>query len=210
LFFLRQWEFCSKKKEDYSSFLNLYTPVNNDCVVIPYADGLDYLQAVGRGVYERIISGAKEFLYIMTPYFVIDDGLSELLINQALSGVDVRIILPDIPDKTYVYGVSRNNAEKLVDYGVKVYTLSGAFVHSKVIMSENCASVGSVNMDLRSFYQQFECGVYSNDSYFLSQVKSDFDDSFVKSKLITENDRRRNNIFNRIKAGAMQVFAPFM
>ena len=210
LFFLRQWEFCSKKKEDYSVFLNLFTPVDSDCAVIPYADGLDYLQAVGRGVYERIISGAKDFLYIMTPYFVIDDGLSELLINQALSGVDVRIILPDIPDKTYVYSVSRNNAEKLVDYGVKVYTLSGAFVHSKVVMSENCASVGSVNMDLRSFYQQFECGVYSNDSDFLAQVKSDFDDCFVKGKLITEKDRHRNNIFNRIKAGAMQVFAPFM
>lgn len=210
LFFLRQWEFCLKKKEDYSQFLNLFLPITNNNVVIPYADGLDYLHAVGRGVYERIISGAKEFLYIMTPYFIIDDGLSDLLINQALSGVDVRIVLPEIPDKNFVYGVSRNNAEKLIDYGVKVFVMTGAFVHAKVVMSENCSVVGSTNFDLRSFYQQFECGVYCDEQEFMQQVKSDFEQTFSKSKLLTQEDKRRNNVLNRIKVGAMQVFAPFM
>ena len=157
--------------------MNKYETIKNKSVVVPYADGFDYEHAVGRGVYENIISGATEFVFIMTPYFIIDDGFSNLLINKALSGVDVRIVLPEIPDKTYVYSVTRNNAEKLIDYGVKIYTMNNSFVHAKVVMSEHSVAIGSVNLDLRSFYQQFECGVYSNDKDFSFSVKQDFENA---------------------------------
>lgn len=210
LFFLRQWEFVSGVREDYSVYLNKFTPQVSDGVVIPYVDGIDYSYTVGRGVYENIIAGAQEFIYIMSPYFVVDDGFLNLLINKALSGVDVRIVLPDIPDKTYVYGLTRSNAEKLIDYGVKVYTMSNSFVHAKVVMSENCVALGSVNIDLRSFHQQFECGVYTNLQKFRERVKNDFNEVFANGKLITEDKKHRNNLFYRIKAGIMQLFAPFM
>ncbi len=210
LFFLRQWEFVTGIREDYSIFLNKYEKVSSKSVVVPYVDGFDYEHAVGRGAYENIISSASEFVYIMTPYFVIDDGFSNLLTNKALSGVDVRIILPEIPDKTFVYSVTRNNAEKLLDYGVKVYTMNRSFVHAKVVMSEHSVALGSVNVDLRSFYQQFECGVYTNDKKFLFAVKKDFEESFSNGTKITAESRRRNSLLSRVKAGFMQLFAPFM
>ena len=210
LMFLKQWEVLTGAREDYSQFLNRYTPTQSKSVVLPYADGLDYEHPIGRGVYEKIIAGANKFVYIMTPYFIIDDGMTDLIINKALSGVDVRIVLPDIPDKAYVYSVSRNNAEKLIDYGVKVYTMTNAFVHSKIVQSENCVSVGSVNMDLRSFYQQFECSGYTDDKGVMADVLEDFNQTFEVSVMITDKNKRRKNVFRRIQAGFMQLFAPFM
>ena len=210
LIFLRQWEVMCREREDYSAFMNLYQPIKNKSAVVPYADGLDYEHAIGRGVYEKIIAGANEFVYIMTPYFIIDNGLTDLIINKALSGVDVRLVLPDVPDKQYVYDVSRNNAEKLIGYGVKVYTVTNAFVHSKIVISENCVSVGSVNMDLRSFYQQFECAVYTDDEKFMKQVLDDFDDTFKFSVLIDDKNKRRNNIVYRTWVGLLNLFAPLM
>ncbi len=210
LMFLKQWEVVDGKREDYSPFINLYKKVQGKSVVVPYADGLDYEHDIGRGVYEKIIAGANKFVFIMTPYFIIDDGMTDLIVNKALSGVDVRLVLPDVPDKTYVYSVSRNNAEKLIDYGVKVYTVTNAFVHSKVVMSENCVSVGSVNMDLRSFYQQFECAVYTDDEKFMGQVLEDFERTFKSSVLLNDETKHTKSLFRRAWAGLMRLLAPLM
>ena len=210
LMFLRQWEVLTKLREDYSKFLNLYVPTKNKSAFIPYADGLDYVHPIGRGVYENMISSANKFLYIMTPYFIVDDGITNLLINKALSGVDVRIILPGIPDKAFVYSVSRSNCEKLMDYGVKIFIMKNAFVHSKLLLTEDAVAIGSVNMDLRSFYQQFECSLYTDDTKVMDGVKKDFDNTFKASEQITQKNKWSKNIFYRLFVGAIQVFAPFM
>ena len=210
LMFLRQWEFINKKREDYSVYLNLAKKFSSSNAVVPYADGLDYSLPIGKTVYENMIASAQEKIYIMTPYFIVDDAMTGLLINKAMSGVDVRIILPDVPDKAFVYGVTRNNAEKLTDYGVKVYLMKNAFVHSKLLLTENSVVVGSINMDLRSFYQQFECAVYTDDKGVMEQVDEDFNKTFLDSVLLTEKNKLRNNVIYRAFAGLMQVFAPFM
>lgn len=207
--FLRQWEYLSKEREDYSAFLNLYSQVENSSAVVPYADGLDYRFPIGKSVYENMISSATEKIYIMTPYFIPDDTLTNLLINKAVSGVDVRILLPEIPDKKLVYGVTRNNAEKLIDYGVKVYCMKHSFVHSKVMLTENSAVVGSINMDLRSFYQQFECAIYTDDKTAMKEIEKDFDNSFILSMLISDNNKKRKSFLYRALGGLMQLFAPF-
>ena len=210
IIFLRQWEYLNKVREDYSVFLNIAESKDSDSVVVPYADGLDFELPIGKSVYENIIAMAQERIYIMTPYFIVDDTITNILINKALSGVDIRIVLPEIPDKSFVYGVTRNNAEKLMDYGVKVYIMKNAFVHSKVLITENSAVVGSINMDLRSFYQQFECAVYTDDGKFMSAVMADFENTFKDSELITEKNKLRKHALYRAFAGLMQVFAPFM
>ncbi len=210
LFFLRQWEVLSNEREDYFPFLNHSKDYSNTSAVIPFADGLEYEHPIARGAYETLISCAKDYLYIMTPYFVIDDAMKSLLVNKALSGVDVRIVLPGIPDKKFVYFVSRNNAEKLIEYGVKVYVPTDKFVHSKCLLTEEGLILGSINMDLRSFYQQFESGVFTDDIRLLEQVKLDFEKTFSSSKIISEKNRWRKNIFYRIFVGFMQLIAPFM
>ncbi len=210
IMFLRQWEILTKQKEDYSAFLCKESTNKSASVFVPYADGLEYKQNVARGVYENMIAGAKQKIYIMTPYFIVDDYITNMLKAKAMSGVDVRIIIPEIPDKTFVYGVTRNNAEKLASDGVKVYLMKNSFVHSKVLLTENSASIGSVNMDLRSFYQQFECGVFTDDNKTLEKVNLDFTNTIADSVLITQKNRLRNHLIYRAFAGVMQIFAPFM
>lgn len=210
LIFLRQWEFLTKIKEDYSKFLNQYEHYENKSIAIPFADGLDYSASIGKNAYQNMIASASKKIYIMTPYFIVDDSISELLISKAISGVDVRIIIPEIPDKAFVYGVTRNNAEKLMDYGVKVYCMNKSFVHSKLLLTENSAVVGSINMDLRSFYQQFECAVYLNDKQAMDDILADFENTFNDSALMSEKNKLRKHIIYRMFAGIMQIFAPFM
>lgn len=210
LAFLRQWEFLTKQKEDYSVYLLKAKAQDGDGIIVPYVDGLDYEQNVGKGVYESIISGATERIYIMTPYFIVDDTLANLLKLKAMSGVDVRLVLPEISDKKLVYGVTRNNAEKLIDYGVKVYCMKNSFVHSKVVLTENSAIVGSINMDLRSFYQQFESAVYISDKTVMQEIKADFEQTIENSKMLSEKNKLRNHTIYRIFASVMQLFAPFM
>ncbi|MBE5737773.1 MAG: cardiolipin synthase [Clostridiales bacterium] len=210
LIFLRQWEFLNKKREGYSKFLNLYQNYPNDAVVVPYADGLDYSASICKNVYENMIASANKTIYIMTPYFIVDDAITELLISKAISGVDVRIVIPEIPDKAFVYGVTRNNAEKLIDYGVSVYCMKNSFVHSKLVLTDTSVAIGSANMDLRSFYQQFECAVYTDDKDTREKVLQDFNQTFKDSVLITEKNKLRKHVIYRIFAGVMQIFAPFM
>lgn len=208
LTFLRQWEYLSKVKEDYSLFFNHYEKIENQSIVLPYADGLEYKNSIGKTVYQNVIIGAKKKLYVMTPYFIPDEPFFNLLMNKALSGVDVKIFIPEIADKNYVYIVSRTNAEKLIDYGVKVYTVNNTFLHAKIVMSESVVATGSINVDLRSFYQQFENAIYTNDKDFIFEVQKDFLNLENKSTLLDIKGKR--NALYKIYAGFMQLFAPLM
>ncbi len=208
LMFLRQWEYVTKEKPDYEKYLGLYTPTENTSAVVPYADGLDYKEPIGKGVYESMIASARERIWIMTPYFVPDDTITDLLAEKARAGVDVRLILPAIADKPYVYAVSRDNAERLIPYGVKVYTMDNSFVHSKLLLTENNVVVGSINMDLRSFYQQFECAVFTNDPKAVAQVADDFAVTFGDCTLLDGSGKYK--FIKRIIAGVLRIFAPLM
>ena len=210
LAFLRQWEYLSGIKEDCTNFLGKSLATTNTACVVPFFDGTEFKQTVGKTVYQNLISGATEKLYIMTPYFIPDDTLINSLIAKSLSGVDVRIVIPDIPDKNYVYKVTKRNAEKLVEHGIKVYAPKNAFVHAKVIMSENAVVTGSINFDLRSFYQQFESAVYTDDLKFMAEVENDFTKVFKQEFLLDVKSLRRKNIFNKAITGFLQLFAPLM
>lgn len=209
LMFLRQWEFVSGKTEDYSRYLELYGKCGNSSAVVPYAAGKDYKHNVISGLYTNIISGAEKKLYIMTPYFVPDADTMNLLKTKALSGVDVRLVLPGVPDKSYVYKVTLGNASKVAECGVKVMIMRQGFVHSKVVYSENCVSVGSANIDIRSYYNQFENGIYTNDRTFMEAVERDFEVTCAESKDLS---RRviRYPLADRILTGFLRLFSPLM
>lgn len=210
LAFLRQWEFLTKQSQEYENYLNLSDSFSNKQVVVPFVDGLDYKPAIARDVYINMIANAQEKIWITTPYFIPDETILDLLRNKARSGVDVRIVLPDVADKKYVYIVSRNNAEKLIDSGVKVYTMKHSFVHAKMCLTEYSAVVGSINFDQRSFCQQFESGVYTNDKQVLKDMTKDFNDMYEKSFEITKQNRKSNRLSNRVIAGVFRLASPFM
>ncbi len=190
LIFLRQWEFVTRKPVDYEKYIKRYERFYAESTVIPYACGPEFEISVAKSVYENVVSAARKKLYIMTPYFIPDDSITQDLINAALSGVDVRLVLPSVPDKYYVYILTRDCAEKLIKHGVKVYYLKDAFVHSKTVLTENCAVVGSVNFDMRSFFQQFENAVVSDDRGLMRDLESDFEDCFANGNLMEQPESK--------------------
>lgn len=208
LSFLRQWEFLTKEEQNYQNYLvpNKQS-VNQDCVLVPYVSGPDYNYNIAREVYENMISSANEKIYIMTPYFIPDETLFNMLKNKAQSGVDVRIILPDVPDKKTVYMISLDTVQKLAMFGAKIYRRKGSFVHSKVVLTEGSCVVGSINMDQRSFYQQFESAVYTNDKNIMQSVEQDFEDSFAKSIQTTKG---KTNIFRQMLIYVLRLITPLM
>ena len=208
--FLKQWEFLTQRVECFKKFTNKADRFVENGVVIPFVSGPNYSCSIAKDIYASLISSANKILYIMSPYFIPDETITNLLIQKARSGVDVRLILPDVADKKFVYIVSRNNAEKLLTHGIKVYTMKSCFVHSKVVLTENSAVVGSINMDLRSFFQQFESAVYVTQENVLSSIKNDFGYVFDRSLEITLTNQKRNNPLFRVLAGLFNLVSPCM
>jgi len=212
LAFLRMWEYSSKKKPDYEKFLSATKTSetqNTGNVILPYVGGPERKTKLCKEVYCNIISNARSKLYIMSPYFIVDRHMIGMLQNKAKSGVDVRLIIPGIPDMKLVYSLTLSNVGRMLDSGVKVYKYTPGFLHSKVVMSDDeCAVVGSVNMDSRSFYQQYESAVdVANDSS-INAIASDFEKTFDESAQLTV--LRRRNIFVRIWFSFLRLFAPLM
>lgn len=208
LFFLRQWEFITNKKCEYIPYMGHYERFSSPYVAAPYVDGPEYELTICKSVFENVISSARERLYIMTPYFIPDDSVTQCIINKALSGVDVRIILPSVPDKYYVYLVTRDNAEKLIKHGVKIYYLCDSFVHSKLAINETCAVVGTVNFDMRSFYQQFEDALLTDDQNVLAQINADFENTFPDC----DNPQKpaKNGLVKTVAIALLRLVSPLM
>lgn len=208
---LRQWEFLVGKSEDCSKYLNNDNMVDTDNhsseIFVPYVTGPDYDNNIARDTYENMIASANEKIYIMTPYFIPDETMLSILKNKAQSGVDVRIVLPEIPDKKFVYLISLDGTETLIDYGVKVYLMKNSFVHSKVVLTENACVVGSINIDQRSFYQQFESAVYTNSSNIMSSVNEDFVKTFSRSQL---HIKTKKGIIKNILVHILRLISPLM
>lgn len=205
LMFLRQWEFITGERTEHPAA----APGGNGstAIALPYADGLDYPEPIGRNMYVNMAAKATERIYIMTPYFVPDDTMFDTLKNKAMAGVDVRMILPGIPDKGYVYKVTLQNAAELQRFGAKIFLMRDSFVHSKVMLTEYSAVVGSINLDMRSFYQQFECAVYTDDRAVMAEIAADFADTFPECEALSV---RKNGIKDRFLAVLLRIFAPLM
>lgn len=207
---LHQWEFLTGEKPDHAKFLNLAEPVKAEGAVVPFVSGPNYDFSIAQNMYVSQIANAHEKLWIMTPYFIPDETIMNLIIDRARAGVDVRIILPDVADKKFVYFVSRSNAEKLIKYGVKIYTMTHSFVHAKVVLNETSVIVGSINIDLRSFNQQFESAVFTTELKTRQSVEADFEKTIQRSLQITDKNKKRNNVLYRIIAGTFNIISPFM
>lgn len=207
LAFLRQWEFLTKKQQDYANYLTQTERENTKSVCVPYVSGPDYNTSIARDVYENMIANATQKIYIMTPYFIPDETMLNLLKNKAQSGVDVRIVLPQVADKRFVYLISLDGAESLINSGVKVYVMKNSFVHSKIVMTENSCVVGTINIDQRSFYQQFESAVYTNDKETIKQVQNDFSETFNRSFL---HKKKKQGLIKLILIHILRLVAPLM
>ena len=211
--FLSMWEYLSGESEAYETFRcrEPYT-ARSDCgFVQPYADSPLDFEAVGETVYLNLISKAENYIYITSPYLVIDNEMVTALSAAAKSGVDVRIITPHIPDKWYVHAVSRAYYPVLVESGVHIYEYTPGFIHAKnVVCDDRYATVGTINFDYRSLYLHFECGVWMYRSPAVMDVKADFLDTLALCKEVTAADCRSVSLPRRLGRAILRVFAPLM
>lgn len=121
-----------------------------------------------------MITFADEYLYITTPYLVLEDYMQQSLIEAVHRGVDVRILTPYIPDKKYAKLLTNYNYGILLREGIRIYEYTPGFIHAKQILSENAAIVGTINMDYRSFYLHYENGVWMSGKKIQEDIRQDF------------------------------------
>ena len=163
--FVRFWNFLAKdnnEKLPHEKYIRGQSENSSGKTKVqPFADSPFGGERISENIYIDIISRSEKYVYIFTPYLMIDDQLKNALTLAAGRGVDVRIVTPGIPDKKTVFGITRSYYRPLVNAGVKIYEFSPGFIHAKSIVSDDrAAAAGSVNLDFRSLYLHFECGVY--------------------------------------------------
>lgn len=211
IMFLQMWNICSGEKECFDQFFpeEIRLP-ETDGFIQPYADSPLDNETVGEEVYLQMINSAKEYLYITTPYLILDDKMAGALAAAAKSGVDVRIITPHIWDKALVHITTRSFYRSLIKEGVKIYEYTPGYIHSKnFVVDDSIAAVGTINLDYRSLFLHFECGVLMCGSDVINDVKSDFLDTLEKCHQMTA-DECKSNVFVRLFQELMRLFAPLL
>ena len=212
--FLEMWTVITHVKTkfwDYNPHAFHPEPFTGDGFVQPYGDTPLDNEIVGLNVYLNIINQARKYVYICTPYLIIDNEMKTALCLAAKKGVDVRIITPGIPDKKMVFLLTQSYYECLLESGVRIYEYSPGFLHSKsFVCDDEIASVGTINLDYRSLYLHFECSVWMYRSRAALQVKEDMDQTFEKCREITLDFCHGRNICIRMLQSILRLFAPML
>ena len=188
-----------------------YAPEHPSGFVIPFGDCPLDEDKVGRAVYMDILNRATDYVHIMTPYLILDDELKTALIYAAQRGVDVRLILPGIPDKKLAFALAKSHYKRLVGAGIKIYEYTPGFVHAKVFVSDDVkAVVGTINLDYRSLYHHFECGTYLYKVDRISDIEQDFQETMDKCRQVTPETIRNETLYYKIMGNLMKFVAPLM
>ena len=217
LIFLEMWQICCAEKrcpfkadEDLTVFYPGKSDIEHQGYVQHYADSPLDREYVGENVYTSIISSSQKYLYITTPYLIVDDAMTESLVYAAKRGVDVRIITPEIGDHWYVHTTTRSYYHDLISNGVRIFEYKDGFCHAKLFVSDDAvATVGTVNLDYRSLYHHFECGCCFMDEKVIEDVKRDFFDTENESREIKAQDCKRGFFISVIQT-LLRLMAPLM
>ena len=215
--FLQVWQVDLKTRLiDFSNYLPKYSKKipcdDKNAFTLPYTDYPSLYENISLQIYKYMFNNANNYMYIMTPYLVIDEEMVNVIESCAKRGVDVRIIVPHIPDKKYVFYVNRSYYKSLTLAGAHVYEYMPGFVHAKVYLSDNLRGVvGTANLDFRSLYLHYENGAYFyNKSDVISDIKADFDSVFDECKEMTlpeiANIPKKHRVFGAI----LRVIAPLL
>ena len=161
--------------------------------------------------YMNMIGKAKDYIYFTTPYLVLEQEMVHELCRAAKSGVDVRIITPRQYDKWYVYMATVKNYGKLLAGGVKIYEYLPGFIHSKTVVSDDdCAVCGSINMDYRSFFLHYECGVFMSDVQAVMDIKTDITETMKKCEEITLDKWKHRPLWQKVVQTGILLFSPIL
>ncbi len=213
IMFLQMWNNILQTDKDYTPFLKPYThKVENSCgYVQPYSDTPLDNNTLGENVYMNIIKNATDYVYITTPYLILDTEMEKELCMAAQRGIDVRIITPNIPDKKSIFLLTQSYYNKLIRSGVRIYQYTPGFMHAKnYVCDDKIGIVGTINMDYRSLYLHFECATYLYDMKAVLDIKNDFEDTLIKCREITLEDCLRRKLHVKIYQAVLRLIAPMV
>lgn len=209
--FFKSWILLTKDEIDINQFLSEDTChySNEHSVVIPFTDEPTNKNEIASQNYMRIIANSTDYVYITTPYLIIDEEMIACLKLAAKSGVDVRILIPGVADKSFVYELTKAHCNDLIQSGVKIYTYNPGFIHGKVIVSDDLyCTVGSVNFDFRSLLWNYECAVYMCDEKIASKIRLDYEEMLESSTLINEKYSKNKKFISRLLNGIYRLIGP--
>lgn len=211
MMFLQMWEVISGDKTEYNMYRPTVKKVVNNGYVIPYGDSPLDDENVGELVYMDILNSAKDYVHIMTPYLILDHEMLTALTYAAKRGVDVKIIMPGIPDKAYAFALAKTYYPELLRAGVKIYQYKPGFVHAKSFTSDDCKGVvGTINLDYRSLFLHFECAVYLYQVPQIADVEADFQETLKDCREISMEDWKNEKFITKLTGRVLRLIAPLM
>lgn len=212
--FLSMWDYIRNIEEDYSKYYPKKFHNHLELCqgyIQPYNDNPLDDETVGEYVYLNMINNADKYIYITTPYLIIDNEMITALTLASKSGIDVRIITPGIPDKKIVNELTKSYYEVLIENGVKIYEYKPGFIHAKnFVVDDLYATVGTINLDYRSLYLHFECGVWMYNTSSIKNIKSDFETTLKSCREITLQECQTVNSLRKLFRAILKVFAPIL
>ena len=210
--FLELWNAFNPDDADFSVFRSTERLPETRGFVQPFSDSPLDGETVSSNVYLDILAQAKDYVYIFTPYLAISDEMSIALMGAAKRGVDVRMVLPGIPDKKLAYQLSRSYYEPLLLAGVRIYEYTPGFIHAKSYVSDDeLAVVGTINMDYRSLYLHFECGVAMYGVPAVDELRRDAEETFAVSHEVHAGEQHKSKFGALLGAfldSILRLFAP--
>jgi len=211
LMFLQMW-YVGEENPDYESFLVEAEPVPEaKGYVMPYCDSPLDKEKVGETVYMDILNRATDYVHIMSPYLILDGELETALCFAAKRGVDVKLILPGIPDKKVPYDLAKTHYKLLTEAGVKIFEYTPGFVHAKVFVSDGIkATVGTINLDYRSLYHHFECATYLYKTDCIPEIEADFQNTLEKCRAVTPETIKAEKFSTKFVGQTVKFLSPLM
>ena len=215
LMFLQMWNLSDQEpdfKEVYALANATIDPdIHPSGYVIPFGDCPLDEDKVGEAVYMDILNRAGKYVHIMTPYLILDGELETALKYAGQRGVDVKLIVPGIPDKKIAYSLAKTHYRGLLEAGVKIYEYTPGFVHAKVWTSDDEKGVvGTINLDYRSLYHHFECATYMYKTDCIPAIEQDFQETLAKCRQVTEETIRETEVFYKIMGPIVKLIAPLL
>jgi cardiolipin synthase len=212
--FLTMWDYIQHTTSDFN---HLYPPALTDQIfpeiglVQPFSDNPLDMEPVGNHIYLNLINRAEKYIYIKTPYLIIDHGLYTALSLAAKSGVEVIIITPGQGDKWYVHETTRSYYKMLIQEGICIYEYTPGFMHEKsIVVDDEYAVIGTVNLDYRSLFLHFECGVWLWKTPSIKEMKNDFLMIITQCQKVTLESFEDISFFKIALRAFLRIFAPLM
>ncbi|PKM56078.1 MAG: cardiolipin synthase [Firmicutes bacterium HGW-Firmicutes-5] len=212
--FLTMWDYIHHSRSDYNHFNT--TALTDQMLpeiglVQPFSDNPLDLEPVGNHIYLNLINRAEKYIYIKTPYLIIDHGLYTALSLSAKSGVEVIIITPGLGDKWYVHETTRSYYKMLVQEGIQIYEYTPGFIHEKsIVVDDEYAVIGTVNLDYRSMFLHFECGVWLWKTPSINEMKKDFLTTITHCQTVSLENMKKVPLLKTALRAFLRIFSPLM